>query len=469
MTYLLSQIFISLLLAALAGGGIGWIVHGLRSRRREDKLNNLIQRQAGALTQAQQERQMIADDYDDMKLGLESRIGELQLANRKLPEYEKNLENSQQLVQQMMKSHESEIADSTALSAQLQNELDSLRIQQKNDHSEITALRKSNAELGGNNNYSRPLNTHDAETVTEASDSATSDKTNVEGSNQLHSRFGSELNSNSVDTNSLDSKSRSNDADNLADTASTSTSSTDVSGLPESRTDRITADNTLAESALNSAVTQAELLELESEIEEMRGYNRDHGTVPATHSISQTTTRESDIEPGKSSTNTVVSGAAGAAALPAGANTLAKASSGEKDSLGHETDSGESYVTRPDTSDAAEDLRQRMLKSAHAGKSEGPNETDADDLQTIHGIGPVIEKSLNDLGITSYQQIAELTRREIEEIAEILEIFPGRIERDNWIGSARKLAEESSAPSIKQENRDVRKEAANPELQAEEV
>ena len=65
-----------------------------------------------------------------------------------------------------------------------------------------------------------------------------------------------------------------------------------------------------------------------------------------------------------------------------------------------------------------------------------------DDLQSIHGIGPLMEQSLNDIGITSYHQIAKLTCGEIEQIAEILEIFPGRIERDDWVGNARRLASE---------------------------
>jgi len=68
-----------------------------------------------------------------------------------------------------------------------------------------------------------------------------------------------------------------------------------------------------------------------------------------------------------------------------------------------------------------------------------------DELQNIHGIGPVIEQSLNDIGITNYQQIASLTRVEIEEIADILNIFPGRIERDNWIGNARKLLDDTAS------------------------
>jgi predicted flap endonuclease-1-like 5' DNA nuclease len=65
-----------------------------------------------------------------------------------------------------------------------------------------------------------------------------------------------------------------------------------------------------------------------------------------------------------------------------------------------------------------------------------------DDLQQIFGIGPVTEKALNDLGITSYSQLAELKHHEIQKIADALEIVPGRIERDNWVGNARRQLEE---------------------------
>ncbi|MDP1547714.1 MAG: hypothetical protein Q8L87_17025 [Anaerolineales bacterium] len=40
---------------------------------------------------------------------------------------------------------------------------------------------------------------------------------------------------------------------------------------------------------------------------------------------------------------------------------------------------------------------------------------DADDLKKIKGIGPVIEKQLNKVGIYKYEQIAELTLDEFEE------------------------------------------------------
>lgn len=39
----------------------------------------------------------------------------------------------------------------------------------------------------------------------------------------------------------------------------------------------------------------------------------------------------------------------------------------------------------------------------------------ADDLKKIKGIGPVIEKQLNKVGIYKYEQIAELTLDEFEE------------------------------------------------------
>jgi len=65
-----------------------------------------------------------------------------------------------------------------------------------------------------------------------------------------------------------------------------------------------------------------------------------------------------------------------------------------------------------------------------------------DDLKQIYGIGAVTEKSLNQLGITSYSQLAELERHDIATITEALEIVPGRIERDDWVGSARRQLED---------------------------
>ena len=62
-----------------------------------------------------------------------------------------------------------------------------------------------------------------------------------------------------------------------------------------------------------------------------------------------------------------------------------------------------------------------------------------DDLKAISGVGPKLEKVLNDLGIWTYAQIAALEREEIAWIDDYL-AFKGRIERDDWLAQASKLA-----------------------------
>lgn len=60
-----------------------------------------------------------------------------------------------------------------------------------------------------------------------------------------------------------------------------------------------------------------------------------------------------------------------------------------------------------------------------------------DNLTEIKGIGPFIEKRLNMLGIYTFKQLSELTPELIDRVGNAIEFFPGRIERENWIGQAR--------------------------------
>ncbi|HZQ60605.1 MAG TPA: hypothetical protein VFC24_04595 [Casimicrobiaceae bacterium] len=62
-----------------------------------------------------------------------------------------------------------------------------------------------------------------------------------------------------------------------------------------------------------------------------------------------------------------------------------------------------------------------------------------DDLKLIVGIGPVLERMLHQLGITTYRQIARWTERDIDEFDARLPEFPGRIRRDAWVTQARAL------------------------------
>jgi predicted flap endonuclease-1-like 5' DNA nuclease len=62
-----------------------------------------------------------------------------------------------------------------------------------------------------------------------------------------------------------------------------------------------------------------------------------------------------------------------------------------------------------------------------------------DNLRRIKGIGIHIEKRLNALGVSTYEDIANWTRGDIDRISQSLE-FKGRIERENWVEQARILA-----------------------------
>lgn len=67
-----------------------------------------------------------------------------------------------------------------------------------------------------------------------------------------------------------------------------------------------------------------------------------------------------------------------------------------------------------------------------------------DDLRQIKGIGPAIEKTLNEMGIFRFQQIADLSEYEIDRVAQRLKGFHSRIYRENWIGQARELSDSST-------------------------
>jgi len=64
-----------------------------------------------------------------------------------------------------------------------------------------------------------------------------------------------------------------------------------------------------------------------------------------------------------------------------------------------------------------------------------------DDLKLIVGVGPVLERMLRNLGVTTFRQIARWTSREVAEFDAKLPEFPGRIVRDQWVTQARALHE----------------------------
>jgi small subunit ribosomal protein S2 len=63
-----------------------------------------------------------------------------------------------------------------------------------------------------------------------------------------------------------------------------------------------------------------------------------------------------------------------------------------------------------------------------------------DDLTKLTGVGPQLEKKLNDAGIYHYWQLAAMKPDDVARVDRELKLH-GRIERDNWISQSRALIE----------------------------
>ena len=91
----------------------------------------------------------------------------------------------------------------------------------------------------------------------------------------------------------------------------------------------------------------------------------------------------------------------------------------------------------PATSDAAgpEETEPFELLAAPRGAP--------DDLTKLNGVGPQLEKKLNEAGIFHYWQLAAMQPGDVSKIDTDLKLH-GRIERDGWIVQSRALIEARS-------------------------
>ncbi len=79
----------------------------------------------------------------------------------------------------------------------------------------------------------------------------------------------------------------------------------------------------------------------------------------------------------------------------------------------------------------------------------------ADDLKLISGVGPVLERNMNAVGITTWAQVAKLTPEQIAAVEGELG-FKGRVLRDRWLEQADALATGGVAEYIKRFGKDPR-------------
>ena len=85
----------------------------------------------------------------------------------------------------------------------------------------------------------------------------------------------------------------------------------------------------------------------------------------------------------------------------------------------------------PAPADKAPRQQPQLLRSS-------PNR-EKDDLKRIAGIGPKLERLLNDNGIFNFGQIAEWQDADVQAMDKLLPAFHGRIQREDWVGQARRL------------------------------
>ena len=89
---------------------------------------------------------------------------------------------------------------------------------------------------------------------------------------------------------------------------------------------------------------------------------------------------------------------------------------------------------------AAQDAAEEVAEPTEAFEVLSAPRGAPDDLTKLTGVGPQLDKKLNDAGIFHYWQVAAMKPEDVARIDAEVKLH-GRIERDGWISQARKLLE----------------------------
>lgn len=92
-----------------------------------------------------------------------------------------------------------------------------------------------------------------------------------------------------------------------------------------------------------------------------------------------------------------------------------------------------------DLSSQPVDAASSSIAKQETKKQTALENTVKDNLEQIKGIGPALAEKLYSQGINTFDQIAELTEKEIDKLEETIIKFPGRIRRENWVVQATSL------------------------------
>ena len=403
MAYLLTQILFCLVLAALLGGAVGWIVNGWRAARREEALRVELLKQSLALNQAETDNSMIEDDFRELKYRSEEAVALLREETAQVPVLQQNLEKSQLLVRQLMQKHEAELR-------QVEHDKNVLVTRNRELENRESAVTKLQADL----NQQRLLLSSEQvarDASAAASRLAASENPNTDNSGADNSGSDSPgSDGQGADEQGADKGSYSHSSDHLkSDTDNDTAYNTGHVVGKQTGKDTVTGSGKHSgnDLGIGSGNYQSSLFD-QGRADNERS---EHDQAESNHSASADNGRQHHGDDAAAVAET------------------AKASAGVVLSAPTEGLTADPFIRRTSGEPSTDALTQ----------TDNFGVTDVnDDLQSIYGIGPVAARTLSSLGITSFEQIARFTRQDIEYIADVLGIFPGRIETDDWVGSARK-------------------------------
>ena len=115
-----------------------------------------------------------------------------------------------------------------------------------------------------------------------------------------------------------------------------------------------------------------------------------------------------------------------------------------REALGDDLDASNDPDKFDDSDDAAAQLADVFNDLAAADEIENDK---SDDLKMIKGVGPAISKTLNEMGVFRFEQIANMSEYDIDRVAKRLKGFRSRIYREDWIGQARALLDQTQSGS----------------------
>jgi predicted flap endonuclease-1-like 5' DNA nuclease len=86
--------------------------------------------------------------------------------------------------------------------------------------------------------------------------------------------------------------------------------------------------------------------------------------------------------------------------------------------------------------------KPKAVKPAGPERLKAPRKGRADDLKEIEGIGPAMEKLVNEMGFFHFDQIASWSDADVALVDSEMKTFKGRITRDKWVAQAKIIVTE---------------------------